>query len=335
MKIKENISLKTYNTFGVEATASYFSEFNCVEDLAYLYSLYPNYPKLILGEGSNILFTKPYEGLVLHNCIKGIKLEEESADEVIVSAASGERWHDLVMYCVEHGWAGIENLSLIPGTVGAAPVQNIGAYGVELKDVFHSLEAYDVQKGILIQMNVSDCAFGYRTSIFKTTGKDKFVIVKVSLRLKKNFEPNISYGAIRDTLAQMQVGPSIKSVSMAVIKIRNSKLPDPAKIGNAGSFFKNPEISAHHFENIKQEFKDVVSYPAPEGRIKIPAAWLIEKCGWKGKRIGDAGVHQHQALVLVNYGSAKGMDILELAHQIKESVQNKFGITLEEEVNVL
>lgn len=291
---------------------------------------------MILGGGSNVLFTRGFSGIVAKNEIRGISTPKETQEDVLVSVGSGESWHQFVLWCVEKGYGGIENLSLIPGTVGAAPMQNIGAYGVELKEVFHSLEAYEIRSGKTVTFFKEDCHFDYRYSIFKGELKDQFVITKVTFLLSKNPVFNTSYGAIEETLREMNIDePTLKSVSQAVINIRQSKLPDPFDIGNAGSFFKNPVIEKLHFEALEAEFSDIKGYPIGSEEVKIPAAWLIEHAGWKGYREGEVGVHDKQALVLVNHGSGRGKDIFRLSNEIAKSVQGKFGISLEREVNII
>jgi UDP-N-acetylmuramate dehydrogenase len=338
VKIAENISLKPYNTFGVESTAKYFSTVETTEELRSLLSgeKFNELPKLILGGGSNILLSRDFRGLVIKNSIKGITPSSQDQEHVYLKAGSGEIWHDLVLYCISNDFAGIENLSLIPGTVGAAPLQNIGAYGVELKDVFFELEALSTEDFTLKTFSAAECGFGYRNSVFKQELKGKYIIVSVTLRLNKKAVLNTSYGAIEKELERMGVRePTIQTISKAVISIRNSKLPDPAKIGNAGSFFKNPELLPEEYARLKNQYEGLVAYPAENGRYKLAAGWLIEQCGWKGKRIADAGVHVNQALVLVNYGKATGKDILDLSEQIIVSVNRQFGITLEREVNLV
>ncbi|MBW8051189.1 MAG: UDP-N-acetylmuramate dehydrogenase [Cytophagales bacterium] len=362
MQIKSNFSLKTYNTFGIDAAAKLFAE---VKDLTGLRSVitsleYQSIPKLILGGGSNILFTGDFEGIVIKIAIKGMELIKEDANHVWVKAGAGEVWHDLVTYCIENNFAGIENLSLIPGLVGAAPIQNIGAYGVELKEVFEELEALSIKDGSMRIFTNSECAFGYRDSIFKNELKNKYVVTSVTLKLNKKPKFNVSYGAIKEALKEMneahspagrdaQFGRlyrrgyaqelSIRAIGEAVCQIRRSKLPDPAEIGNAGSFFKNPEIdpdvSGSLFLEIKKRYPDIVSYPLRNGNVKIPAGWLVERSGWKGKRIGNTGTYKDHALVLVNYGKATGKEINEAAMKIKDSVKKKFGIVLKNEVNVI
>ncbi len=336
MQIQENISLKPYNTFGIDAMARYFSAFNNGDELAELLATDSTLPTLILGGGSNILLTQHFDGLVLKNEVKGIIEVHEDNEYVYVKAGAGENWHQFVLYCIERNWCGIENLSLIPGNVGASPMQNIGAYGVELKDVFYSLEAYDVHEKRVVNFSANDCEFGYRESVFKRKYKDQYVILNVTFQLRKHPVFNTSYGAINEELEKMGVKElSIKAISDAVINIRSSKLPDPKVIGNAGSFFKNPEISNEQFAEIKAEFPDIVGYKLLNGNVKLAAGWLIEHCGWKGYRNGDAGCHAKQALVLVNYGDASGKDIFNLSEAISESVQKKFEVILEREVNII
>ena len=336
MKILHNVSLKPYNTFGIDVKATHFVEITSLEELQELmrqevFSL----PRLILGGGSNVLFTKDFEGLVVKLSIKGKTLVSETGEHIIVKAGAGEVWHELVLFAIENNWAGIENMSLIPGTVGAAPMQNIGAYGVEIKDVFESLEAIEIATGKVKQFGASACDFGYRWSVFKGTLKDKYIITSVTFKLDKQPTFKTEYGDIKNTLAEMEVKElSIKAISDAVIKIRQSKLPDPAKIGNAGSFFKNPEIPEKQFIELKQKFENIVGYPSTPGMVKVPAGWLIDQAGWKGKTIGEIGVHKNQALVLVNYGGGKGNDIYALALEVKASVKEKYGVDIEPEVNV-
>ena len=337
MIVHRNVSLKPYNTFGVDENTDFLAIIDSTDDLdeIFMSDRFRSQHKMVLGSGSNILFTRGFTGVVAKNEIKGIQIFREDEVNVFVSIGAGENWHQFVLWSVEKGFGGIENLSLIPGTVGAAPIQNIGAYGVEFKEVFHSLEAYDVKSGKLITFYKKDCKFEYRHSVFKGELKDKFVITKVNLRLKKHPEFILSYGDIKVTLTQMGVlEPTLKNVSQAVINIRQSKLPDPLDIGNAGSFFKNPVIEKLHFEALEAQFPDVKSHPVDDDNIKIPAGWLIEKAGWKGYKGGEFGVHDKQALVLINFGSARGRDIFKLSNQIQKSVQQQFGIELEREVNV-
>lgn len=337
MQVYQNYLLKEYNTFGIAAAAKYFVSFSSVEELEEVLDNNKNIPfKMILGGGSNILFTRDYNGLVLKNTIPGIKVLNEDNEYIYVNAGAGIKWHDLVLFCVKNNYAGMENLSLIPGNVGASPMQNIGAYGVEVKDIFYELEAFHLEDKTVIKFSAKDCEFGYRDSIFKRQLKGQFAILNVTYRLKKNPVFNVSYGAIEKELEKMKVQElSIKVISDAVIHIRTSKLPDPAVIGNAGSFFKNPIIGKSEFKKIQDTEKDITYYEAGENKYKIPAGWLIEQCGWKGYRKGDAGCYEKQALVLVNYGNATGKEIYNLSEEIKISVQEKFGIELEREVNVV
>ena len=338
--LKQNISLKPYNTFGIEATALYWTEINNAGELQVLlqHNSLRSLPIFILGGGSNILLTKDIEGLVIKINIQGIELVRENEKHYWLKVGAGVNWHQFVMYCVNHNYAGLENLSLIPGTVGAAPMQNIGAYGVEIEQVFDSLEAVNRATGEIQTFTHSDCKFGYRESIFKKELKDQFIITTVCFRLDKEPVFHTSYGAIQETLRSMNIldtNLSIKAISDAVIQIRRTKLPDPAIIGNAGSFFKNPEITVSHFNLLKNTFPFMPGYPINSVTIKVPAGWLIEQCGWKGKRIGDTGVHSNQALVLVNYGSATGASVVALSGEIQASVFEKFGVLLETEVNVI
>jgi len=338
MQIFKNYSLRDYNTFGIDAYAKYFAAFNSVDDLQSLLQSgeYKNEPKLFLGGGSNILFTKKFDGLVLKNEIDGIKIIHEEEKYIYVKVGAGVNWHQFVLYCIHKNLAGVENLSLIPGSVGASPMQNIGAYGVEIKDVFFSLEAYQVLENRIITFTLNDCEFGYRESVFKKKYKDQFVILDVTFRLNKIPHYNISYGAIEDELKKMQVEKlSIKAISDAVINIRTSKLPDPKIIGNAGSFFKNPEINSQRLEHLLLTEPAMPSYKITDNSFKIPAGWLIEKCGWKGYRNGDVGCYDKQALVLVNYGNARGSEIFNLSEEIRKSVYNEFGIMLQREVNII
>lgn len=336
MQMRTGISLKPYNTFGIDAVAKYFASFSNIDELVEILSQtdISDIPPLILGGGSNMLLTKNPE-IVLKNGIKGIEKIKEDEQSVFVRIGAGEVWHNFVMHCIDHNWAGIENLSLIPGNAGAAPMQNIGAYGVEIKDVFHSLQAFHIQDKAIVTLYRDDCAFGYRESVFKNKYKGQFVILSVTLRLYKHPLFNTSYGAIGKELDSMGVKElSIRAVSQAVINIRTSKLPDPRKIGNAGSFFKNPEVTAEKYDQLKKDFSGIIAYPAKD-QFKLAAGWMIEQCGWKGYRKGDAGVHDRQALVLVNYGKASGNDIYILSEEIQKSVWQKFGVRLEREVNII
>lgn len=338
MHIYENHSLKNFNTFGVEASAKYFVEvFNEQELQSFLqYKQFQDLPILVLGSGSNILFTKDFDGVILKYSSNGISLQDENEEAVFVTVEGGEVWDDFVKYCVENNLYGVENLSLIPGTVGAAPVQNIGAYGVELKDVFNSLKGYMLPTGEQKQFSKNDCNFGYRNSIFKNELKNKFIITNVTLKLSKKKILNLSYKALADELKNYPADSiSLKNIRETVIKIRESKLPDPKVLGNCGSFFKNPEIDEHHFKLLIKKYPQLVFHKLPNDRYKIPAGWLIENSGMKGKRIGNVGTHEKQALVIVNYGGAIGKEILSLAELVKSTVEDKFKIQLEFEVNIL
>ncbi len=343
MLLRNNESLYPYNTFHLQAAASWFAAFNSLKELQqslddfYTSEKSSGYamPILILGGGSNVLFTKDFHGLVLKNELKGITVIKEDELYYYVKAAAGENWHRLVMYCVENNYAGMENLSLIPGSVGASPIQNIGAYGVEIKDIFHALEAYDLAEKKVSTFSLGDCAFGYRESVFKHQYKGRFVILNVTFRLNKNPVFNIAYGAISEELEKMNVQDiSIRNISQAVSNIRSSKLPDPAITGNAGSFFKNPLISNSQYDLLQKKYPELKGFAAGSEQTKLAAGWLIEQCGWKGFRRGDAGCYDKQALVLVNYGRATGEAIFSLSEDIIRSVQHKFGITLEREVNI-
>ncbi|WP_299250629.1 UDP-N-acetylmuramate dehydrogenase [uncultured Cytophaga sp.] len=337
--IESNKNLKKYNTFSISVSAEKFSIFKSETELLELLESIKkhNLPLLILGGGSNILFTSTVSGYVLKNEILGKQLLEENSDSVLVKCGAGEVWHEFVIYCVNKGWAGLENLSLIPGTVGACPIQNIGAYGVEVKDTIESVECIEIETGLKKRFTNTDCLFGYRDSIFKNILKGKYVITQVAFRLKKQSSVNISYGAIQQILTEKGITvPNIRDVSRAVVEIRRSKLPNPAQLGNAGSFFKNPEIPLDQFNTLKITFPDIVSYPGTkEGMIKLPAGWLIEKSGWKGKTVGNVGVHRLQALVIVNYGGATGNEIIELSNEIRKSVFDLFQIDLLPEVNII
>lgn len=341
MQVQENISLKQYNTFGIEARARYFGKFSTTEGLAALLDTTKALPVLILGGGSNILLAKDIDGMVLKNEVKGIEEIGEDERYIYVEAGAGENWHQFVQYCISRNWAGLENLSLIPGNVGASPMQNIGAYGVEVKEVFNSLTAFHIHDRTIHTFTPGDCEFGYRESVFKGKYRNQFVIMRVCFRLRKDPVFHTGYGAVREELERMGVTTlSIKAVAQAVINIRSSKLPDPAMTGNAGSFFKNPSIDRAVYLRLKERFPGMVGYDNPDGTVKLAAGWLIEHSGpkegvsWKGYRLGDAGCHTQQALVLVNYGHASGKEIYGLSEAIVRSVENKFGVRLEREVNV-
>lgn len=340
LSIQSYVSLKPYNTFRIDASARYWVDISNEDDLQTLLQLaeFLDTPKLILGGGSNVLLCQNFDGLAVKISLQGIQVVREDDTHIYVKAGGGVNWHHLVMYCVDQGYAGIENLSLIPGTVGAAPMQNIGAYGVELEQVFDSLTAVHIQKGHTRTFNHADCAFGYRESVFKRELKGQYIITSVTFRLDKSPTFHTRYGAIQETLAEMGVSEehlTIKAISDAVIQIRQSKLPDPAQIGNAGSFFKNPEIPKSQFDQLKLDYPTLPGYPVNDDFVKVPAGWLIEQAGWKGYRSGDAGVHTKQALVLVNYDKATGNQILALAQHVQESVQEKYGITITPEVNII
>ena len=338
MLLEENVSLKSYHTFGIDVKARYLIHCSHIHDIcdAVHFQKSKEIPLLILGSGSNLLFTESFEGVVLKINLLGKEKTQETEGWVWVKAAAGENWHDFVQYCIANDWGGVENLSLIPGTVGAAPMQNIGAYGVEIKETFSYLEAYHIATGQIHRFGNTECKFGYRESIFKNEVKKQYIITSVVFKLSKNHRLNFSYGDIQMILAQEGLSPSIANIGAAVSAIRRSKLPNPSEIGNAGSFFKNPYIEKKQFEALKVHYPFMPSYPThDENWVKIPAAWLIENCGWKGYREGDAGVHSKQALVLVNYGNATGKEIAELSEKIKSSVAKKFGIILHTEVNII
>lgn len=335
--IEHNISLKPYNTFGIDVKAKSFGRFGSLEELKNLLrNRDQETPLFILGGGSNILLTKDLPFFVLKNEISGMEIVEETETAVVVKVGSGVEWHAFVRYTVENGWGGIENMSLIPGSVGASPMQNIGAYGAEIKDTFVSLEALHIDSLELHTFNKEQCQFGYRESVFKRALKNQYVIVSVSYQLSKNPVINTTYGAIQSEIEVMGVSElTVDTVSQAVMNIRRSKLPDPKVLGNAGSFFKNPVVSKAVFDQIAANYPDAPHYPQENGEEKLAAGWLIEKAGWKGKRIGNCGVHEKQALVLVNYGGATGHEIYDLSTLIIEDIHSKFGVMLEREVNIL
>ena len=367
MRVERDRSLRNLNTFGVDASAKYFAEARSPEEFRELLSqpAYAGERKLILGGGSNLLFTRDFDGLVIKNSIPGIEVVREDGDDVWVRAGAGEVWHEFVLFCVDRGYAGVENLSLIPGQVGAAPIQNIGAYGIEMESVCERVEAVQIRDAEPVVFSHRECEFGYRESVFKGRCKDRFLVTAVTFHLRRTPRFEIGYGDLRRTLEQMQVGPlSIKAVSDAVIRIRSSKLPDPKVLGNAGSFFKNPIIPRAQFERLAAQYPAMPHFPArssgpppstdpppnsdpppgaapsgagrpgPGPEVKLPAAWLIEQCGWKGRVVGATGVHAAHALVLVNHGGATGAEIHRLAQEIRHSVQERFGIDLVPEVNL-
>jgi len=336
INIQENISLKDHNTFDIDVKAKHFANLSSVHNIQE-FCKHKKYDKfLILGGGSNILFTKDFNGIIVKIENKGIEIIEEDEKHVFVKAAAGEIWDDLVEFCVKNNYGGIENLSNIPGTVGAAPIQNIGAYGVELKDVFIQLEAIEISTGKTRTFSKNECEFGYRSSVFKNELKGKYIITSVTIKLSKSPTLSFEYGAMRDELKRLNIeNPGLKDIRQAVINIRSSKLPDPAIIGNAGSFFKNPVVENKKLEALKRDYPNIPSYKQNEYSVKLAAGWLIDQCGWKGKSIGNAGVHKDQALVIVNHGGASGQEILSLAENIQESVHKHFGISLVPEVNIL
>lgn len=337
--MQENFSLKPFNTFGVEAKAKYFVEVNTVEELVETlkHSHTQTLPLLFLGRGSNILFTKDFDGLAIQLNLKGISEEFLSENQVLVTAKAGENWHEFVIYCLNKNYGGLENLSLIPGNVGTSPTQNIGAYGIEIKDHFVNCKVLNLKTLEIETFDLEKCRFGYRDSIFKQEGKDQYVILEVSFKLTtQNHTIKTEYGAIQSELENLGIiNPTIQDVSKAVINIRQSKLPDPKKVGNAGSFFKNPTIPLAQFEDLKLKFDNIQGYPNGNF-VKVPAGWLIEQCGWKGKQIGNVASHQLQSLVIINAtGNASGKEIFDFSTLIIDSVKEKFGIELEREVNIL
>lgn len=334
MQVQNNISLRPYNTFGIDAQAEYFIQLTDTNQLAEIAKAWPG-EKHVIGGGSNILLTKDVAGLTILNCLKGIEQVKEDGHHVWLKVASGEVWHELVMHAISNGWAGIENLALIPGTVGAAPMQNIGAYGIEVKEVIEEVTAWHWEHNRYITLNNAQCRFGYRDSVFKHEMKGKVLITEVVFRLNKKATFNTSYGAISQELERMGVTElSINAIANAVIAIRSSKLPDPKVTGNAGSFFKNPTISKTQYEILEQQFPGMPSYPVDEAHVKVPAGWLIELCGLKGYTTGNTGVHKLQSLVLVNKGGATGKEVWDLSEKILQTVQQKFGIPLEREVQI-
>src|SRR5258706_14793316 len=349
MDIQQNLPLKPFNTFAIDAKSKYFATFRNVEELLELTTIdsrlstpVSRLPTFVLGGGSNILFVKDFDGIVLKNEIKGIEVVKEDDEHLYVKVGAGENWHQFVLHCIKNNWAGVENLSLIPGNVGASPMQNIGAYGVEIQQVFEELKAFHLKEKTNYSFALKDCGFGYRDSVFKNKYKGQFVILNVTYRLNKKPKFNTSYGAIEKELENMGVKElTIQAISQAVINIRTSKLPDPNQIANAGSFFKNPEVPVIKFEELKFKYNGIIGYPSPGGKIKLAAGWMIENCGpqkgesWKGFRRGDAGCHEKQALVLVNYGNSSGKEIYDLGEEIKQSVLDRFNVELETEVNIV
>ena len=337
MTVQENISLKQYTTFGCNEIARYFTSIPSQDALveAITWCKEKQIPYFILGTGSNVLFTKPFEGLIIKMEVIGIKKTNETATDVFLSVGAGENWHHFVSYCVQKGWGGIENLSLIPGTVGASPIQNIGAYGVEVQESIESVTALDTQTNQWITLSNSQCAFGYRNSLFKKE-KNRYLITTVQFILKKQHQLRTDYGSIKEILHEKNIkNPSLANLSNAIVQIRTSKLPDPAKLGNAGSFFKNPSVSKTNFEILKTNFPELIAYPISDDTYKLAAGWLIENCGWKGVRKGNVGCYDKQSLVIVNYGQATGKEIYDFSEEIIQSVLTKFNIVLEREVNIL
>ena len=337
MEIISPFSLKNYNTFGIEAKAERFVAVHSVAELATVLKQNKAEEKFILGGGSNMLLTKDIDALVIHIDLKGKEIIKEDDDFVWVESQAGENWHELVLYTIDHNLGGLENMSLIPGNVGTTPVQNIGAYGAEIKDTFVSCNAMDIHTQEIKTFTNAECKFGYRESIFKNEVKGQYIITSVIFKLtKRNHKINTSYGDITAELAKNNIiHPTLKDVSNAVIAIRKSKLPDPKELGNSGSFFKNPILLKSDFEKIHQKFPDMKYYEVSETEVKVPAGWLIEQAGFKGKRFGDAGIHKNQALVLVNYGNATGQEILAVAKDVQDTVYRIFGIAIEAEVNIV
>lgn len=337
MEIKHNFSLKNYNTFGIEAKAKLFVEVSTTDELAQILKEYQNEKRFILGGGSNMLLTQDIDALVIYVNLKGKKILKEDDDFVWVQGNAGENWHEFVLWNLEQNFGGIENMSLIPGNVGTTPIQNIGAYGAEIKDTFVSCDAMKMDTQEILTFTNEECRFGYRESIFKNEAKDKYVITSVVFKLtKRNHKVNTSYGAIDGELAKHNItDPTIQEVSNAVIAIRRSKLPDPKELGNSGSFFKNPIVSKETFEKAHAKFPAMPHYTISETEVKVPAGWLIEQAGFKGKRFGDAGIHKLQALVLVNYGNATGQEILNVSKDIQKTILEKYGIAIEAEVNII
>ena len=335
MHIQKDISLKPYNTFGIDVNARRFVDITSLNELKNVIRSEKYF--FILSGGSNLLLTKDIDKLVIHLNTKGIEVVQETDNDIFVKVQAGENWHEFILWCINHNYGGVENLSLIPGNVGTAPMQNIGAYGVELKDSMHELEALEIDTANAKTFANKDCEFGYRNSVFKNELKGKYIITSVTFKLTKNTHKlNSSYGAIQSELDKNNIiNPTIKDISKTVISIRQSKLPDPKEIGNSGSFFKNPVISTSDFKNLQKTYPDAPHYVVSKNEIKVPAGWLVEQCGFKGKRFGDAGVHKKQALVLVNYNNATGREILELSKNIQKTVLEKFEIQLETEVNIL
>jgi UDP-N-acetylmuramate dehydrogenase len=340
IEVQRQFQLKPYNTFGVSALAKAYIKTTSLQQLKEALGYCNGEHLFLLGGGSNMLIKNDIERTVIHVLLKGMEVVRREKEQVLLKVQAGENWHDLVLYCIENHLAGMENLSLIPGNVGTAPIQNIGAYGVELKDIFESCEVIDLKTLETTTLSLGDCKFGYRDSIFKKEAINKYVITSVTfaltdLSVSNNYEMKLGYGAVQEELQRLPGALSIKKMSQAVINIRSSKLPDPKKIGNSGSFFKNPVVATSFYEKLQQQFTDIPSYRIDDQHVKVPAGWLIDQCGLKGKRYGDAGIHDKQALVLVNYGNATGQEVLQVAKTVQESVFNKFRIQIEMEVNLI
>jgi UDP-N-acetylmuramate dehydrogenase len=336
LDFSENVSLKPFNTLALDTHAHYFASVKSTNELAeaLTFADHKNLPTLMIGGGSNLVLASDYEGVVLHNALRGIEFDIRG-DDVLVTAAAGENWHQLVMLCLSKGYYGLQNLALIPGSVGAAPIQNIGAYGVELVSLFESLRGWDPGAKDFRQLNAEQCQFGYRDSIFKHALKGRFYITEVTLRLSTRPTVSIGYRALRQKLFELGVEePTPQQVAEAVMLIRGSKLPDPAELPNAGSFFKNPLISKKQFDSLFPHYPAMVHYPQDDGRVKLAAGWLLEKAGWKGRQMGHVGMHTEQSIVLVNYGDGSGADVLSLAAQIQQDIKDKFGIALEIEPSI-
>jgi len=334
--LQHDLSLKVYNTFGIDVNAALFARIKNTEQLTRLLEEYDTgkVPFLVIGEGSNILFTSDFNGLVLNPCFRGIKLVKDDGRQVLVRVGAGEKWDNWVDHATAQGWFGLENLSLIPGSVGSAPIQNIGAYGVEMKDFFAWLEAWDLQQKRSVRLQTEECRFGYRSSIFKTDARGRYIITHVTFRLNRTPDLKLGYGSLKESFSLAR-GSTPMDLRKVIISIRNQKLPDPDGYGNAGSFFKNPLVDRTIFKCIRVEYQDIPNYPDTENRVKIPAAWLIEKTGWKGKRLGNVGTWPTQPLVIVNYGGATGQEIFDFSEQIRNDIDRKFGVYLEREVNVV
>jgi UDP-N-acetylmuramate dehydrogenase len=337
MEILTNFSLKNFNTFGIEATAKQFIAVSNTTELTTVLLQYKSKKIFILGGGSNMLLTKDIDALVIHVDLKGKKIVKEDNDFVWIESQAGENWHEFVIWTINQNFGGLENMSLIPGNVGTTPIQNIGAYGTEIKDTFDSCKAINIENQEIRTFTNPECLFGYRESVFKNELKNQYIIISVVFKLTKhNHKINVSYGDIASELKKENISePDLKDVSNAVIAIRKSKLPDPKELGNSGSFFKNPIISKSHFEKVRLKFPDIKSYQISETEVKVPAGWLIEQAGFKGKRFGNAGIHKNQALVLVNYGNATGQEILKIAENIQKTILTVFDIEIETEVNII